>query len=360
MKTILFTGFPGFIGERLLPRILELQPESHIACLVQERFLDAARRSLAGLVKQHAHAHGRIELLTGDITHEGLGVEKAKAKDLRRTLWQAYHLAAVYDLAVSREVGRRVNVDGTRHVLDFAGQAPHFDRLQYVSTAYVSGDARGVFRETDLDVGQGFKNHYEETKFQAEVEVVHSRLPATIYRPGVVVGDSRTGETGKLDGPYQVLSLMERLPSPGVFFRVGAAAGSVNIVPVDFVVEALARLAAASTSRGLTYHLCDPQPHSPAELAEMFAEAMGRRYVFVPVPLAVARACFKPRPVQRFFGLPLEALDYFAGAARHDTAQASRDLGLLGVECPRLADYLPRLVSFYRSHRHGVRREAMA
>ena len=184
-------------------------------------------------------------------------------------------------------------------------------------------------------------------------------MPATIYRPGVVVGDSRTGETAKFDGPYLVLRLMERLPSPGVFFRIGTSRGTVNIVPVDFVVEAMARLAATSASSGRTYHLCDPQPHSPVELSEMFARASGRRFVFVPVPLAVARACFAPRPVQRFFGMPQQALDYFHDPVRHDTTQASRDLGALGIECPRLADYLPRLVAFYRSHRDGVRSEAM-
>jgi thioester reductase-like protein len=359
VKTILFTGFPGFIGMRLLPRILELQPAAHIACLVQEKFLDAARSGLAVLAAAHAHTRGRIELVAGDITAAGLGIGAAKAAELRGSLWQAWHLAAVYDLAVARDLGRRVNVDGTRNVLDFVSSAAAFDRLQYVSTAYVSGTARGVFRETDLDVGQGFKNHYEETKFQAEVEVVRSQVPATIYRPGVVVGDSRTGETAKFDGPYLVLRLMERLPSPGVFFRIGTSRGTVNIVPVDFVVEAMARLAATGASSGRTYHLCDPQPHSPVELSEMFARASGRRFAFVPVPLAVARACFAPRPVQRFFGMPQQALDYFHDPVRHDTTQASRDLGALGIECPRLADYLPRLVAFYRTHRDSVRSEAM-
>ncbi len=256
-------------------------------------------------------------------------------------------------------MGRLVNVEGTKNVLEFLDEAPRFERLHYVSTAYVSGTTRGTFRETDLDVGQGFKNHYEETKFQAEVEVVRSRVPRTIYRPGIVVGDSQTGETGKFDGPYFVLRVMERLPSPGVFLRVGLGFGTVNIVPVDFVVEALASLSASPTSAGKTYHLCDPEPHGPGELAEMFAEAIGKRFVQVPVPLAVARAFFAPKPVQRFFGMPGEALDYFDDPVRHDTEVASHDLAELGIECPRLTDYLPRLVAFYRAHRDGVRTEAM-
>jgi thioester reductase-like protein len=356
---ILFTGFPGFIGMRLVPRILELAPEARLECLVQEKFRDLAVRSVETIEASHRHARGRIGLVAGDITVEGLGIEAKRARELRRALRQCWHLAAVYDLAVARDVGRRINVEGTKNVLEFVRGAPRFERLQYVSTAYVSGSHRGTFRETDLDVGQGFKNHYEETKFQAEVEVVRSKIPCTVYRPGVVVGDSMTGETGKFDGPYHVLRLMEKLPSPGVFVRIGLGFGTVNIVPVDFVVDSLAALSAAPSSLGKTYHLCDPQPQSPGELAEMFAEAIGKHFVYVPVPMAVAKAFFAPKPVQRFFGMPLQALDYFDDPVRHDTTQATRDLAELGIECPRLADYLPRLVGFYRAHRDEVRREAM-
>jgi len=358
-RSILFTGFPGFIGARLAPRILERKPDARLVCLVQEKFLEAARRAVAVIEEAHPHARGRIELLTGDITVQGLGIGARAARELRRTLREAFHLAAVYDLAVRRDVGRLINVEGTKNVLELLADTPGFERLHYVSTAYVSGRARGTFRETDLDVGQGFKNHYEETKFQAEVEVVRSRVPRTIYRPGIVVGDSRTGETGKFDGPYFVLRVMERLPSPGVFPRIGLGFGTVNIVPVDFVVEALCSLSATAASAGKTYHLCDPEPLSPGELVLLFAEAIGKRFVQVPVPLAVARAFFSPRPVQRLFGMPAEALDYFDDPVRHDTNEASRDLSALGIECPRLRDYVGILVSFYRSHRDVVRREAM-
>ena len=185
VSVVLFTGFPGFIGMRLLPLLLERQPDLSVACLVQEKFQELARRSLAELQAAHPHTRGRLELVVGDITQPGLGIAPGRAAGLQRSLRQLWHLAAVYDLAVARELAWRVNVEGTRQVLAFAAGAPGFERLQYVSTAYVSGTARGVFRETDLDVGQGFKNHYEATKFEAEVAVVRSGLPATIYRPGL-------------------------------------------------------------------------------------------------------------------------------------------------------------------------------
>jgi thioester reductase-like protein len=358
-STVLFTGFPGFIGARLLPRLLELQPDATYRCLVQERFLGAAREQVAAIEAAHPHARGRMGVVQGDITAPGLGLDDADARSLKKDATAAWHLAAVYDLAVSREVGQRINVEGTRNVLRFLADCRRFERLHYVSTAYVSGRATPAFRETDLDVGQSFNNHYEETKFLAEVEVVYSGVPATTYRPAIVVGDSRTGETGKFDGPYFILNAMERLPSPGVFMRIGSGRQPANLVPVDFVVEALAQLGSTETSRGRTYHLTDPDPLSVLEVGRLLAEALGKSFLFAPVPGFVARGLFAPRAVQRFFGVPVEVLDYFEHDCRYDTTQASQDLGRLGVTCPRLPDYVSRLVAFYRAHPEGVRRSAM-
>ena len=358
-STVLFTGFPGFIGVRLLPRLLELQPDAAVTCLVQERFLGLAKDEIAAMEKAHPHTRGRIGVVTGDITTPGLGIDEADARALKKDVTAAWHLAAVYDLAVSREVGQRVNVEGTRNVLGFLAGCHRFEQVHYVSTAYVSGRAGPLFRETDLDIGQSFKNHYEETKFLAEVEVVYSGLPATTYRPAIVVGDSRTGETGKFDGPYFILNAMERLPSPGVFMRIGSGRQPANLVPVDFVVEALAQLGSSAASRGRTYHLTDPQPLSVVEVGRLLAEALGKSFVFAPVPGFVARGLFAPKPVQRYFGVPVEVLDYFEHDCRYDTTQASRDLAGLGVSCPRLPDYVSRLVAFYRAHRGDVRRTAM-
>ena len=356
---ILFTGFPGFIGARLLPRLLELSPGWRFRCLVQERFLTQAREGIAALERDHPHTRGRFGVVVGDITREDLGLGRSEARVLAGTLQAAFHLAAVYDLAVSREVGLRINVEGTRNVLRLLQDAPRLDRLHYVSTAYVSGRATGVYRESDLDVGQSFKNHYEETKFLAEVDVVKSGVAATVYRPSIVVGDSRTGETAKFDGPYFVMSAMERLPSPGVFPRIGSGRSVVDLAPVDFVVEGLARLATTSTSRGKTYHLTDPDPPTALEIARLLARALGKRFAYVPVPRRLASAAFRPRAVQEFFGMPVQSLDYFDHPCRHDATEALRDLGPMGVRCPPFASYVDRLVRFYREKKAEVRRGAM-
>ena len=356
---VLFTGFPGFIGARLLPRLLQLSPEWRFRCLVQDRFRAQAEAELSAIERAYPAARGRLGVVVGDITRENLGLGASEARALAATTVGAFHLAAVYDLAVSREVAYRINVEGTRYVLRFLQDAPRLDRLHYVSTAYVSGRATGVFRETDLDVGQSFKNHYEETKFLAEVDVVRSELPASIYRPGIVVGDSKTGETAKFDGPYFVLAAMERLPSPGVFPRIGSGANRVDLAPVDYVVEALARLATTRASRGRTYHLTDPAPPTTLEVARLFAAALGKRFAYVPVPPPVATAAFTPGVVQRFFGMPVQSLEYFHHECRHDTSNALHDLEPMGVRCPPFASYVDRLVAFYRARKAEVRRGAM-
>jgi thioester reductase-like protein len=357
--TILFTGFPGFIGARLLPRILELRPGSQICCLVQERFAALAGQQIGQIEARNPKTRGRIRTLPGDITMPGLGIATEEARSLRSGMVGCFHLAAVYDLAVAKDVALRINVQGTKHVLEFVAEASRFERLDYVSTAYVSGTATGSFRESDLEIGQSFKNHYEETKYLAEVLVAKSGLPRTIYRPGIVVGDSRTGETAKFDGPYFLLAAFEKLPSPGVFIRIGGGGNPVNLVPVDYVIEGLARLSASPASLGKTYHLTDPSPMAALDIARLFARLLGKRFAFLPVPLAVAKALVGPAPVQRFFGLPVQALDYFDNPCRYDSTEATRDLGALGLSCPRLPEYAATLVEFYRARRNDVRRQAM-
>jgi thioester reductase-like protein len=357
--TILFTGFPGFIGARLIPRLLELRPGASFECLVQEKFLPAADASVAALAASHPHTKGRIRLVTGDITAPGLGLGAGAAKALAKRVTGCFHLAAVYDLAVAKDVGMRINVEGTKNVLEFLGGAPGVRRFDYVSTAYVSGTAVGTYREKDLDVGQSFKNHYEETKFLAEVAVRESGLPSAIYRPGIVVGDSRTGETAKFDGPYFALNAMSLLPSPGAFLRIGDGKAEVNLVPVDYVLEAIARLGAWDGAIGNTYHLTDPAPETALSLADLLAKSIGKSFVFVPVPLPIAKLAFVAPQVSRWLGMPGQTLDYFDHPVHYDAAQATKDLARFGIECPPFRSYVQRLVAFWKKKKTEITRGAM-
>ncbi|MDL2718310.1 MAG: SDR family oxidoreductase [Acidobacteriota bacterium] len=358
-RHVLFTGFPGFIGARLIPRLLELEPGTTFHCLVQEKFLSAADASVAALGEEHPGTKGRIRLVVGDITSPGLGLAASQAKMLLKDLAGCFHLAAVYDLAVARDVGLRINVEGTKNILEFLAGAPVFERLDYVSTAYVSGTAVGTYRETDLDVGQKFKNFYEETKFLAEVAVKESGIPAAIYRPGIVVGNSKTGETAKFDGPYFSLNAMGVLPSPGAFIKVGTGDAEVNLVPVDFVLEAIARLSTWPGAIGKTYHLTDPSPATAFEIEEMFAKALGKSFLYVPVPLLIAKLLFTPTPIQKAFGMPVQSLDYFDHPVHYDAKRATKDLARFDVACPPFSDYVQHLVAFWRTKKDAITRGAM-
>src|SRR5947199_8938382 len=264
--TVLFTGFPGFIGTRVVRALLTADPKLSVAAVVEPRMAARARDVAVRLDGQ------RIEVLEGDIGERGLGIAADRLDSLRSEVTIAYHLAAIYDLAVPLDTAQRVNVDGTGNVLEVCASCKKLERLNYVSTAYVAGDRKGVVYEHELALGQGFKNHYESTKFQAEVWVqVRMRdIPTTIYRPAIVVGDSRTGETEKFDGPYYMLrtiarSVHDHLP----IAQFGRAEAPFNCVPVDFIVGAMVAAADDPAALGETLHLVDPEPVTAAEVARI-------------------------------------------------------------------------------------------
>ena len=353
VSTIFMTGFPGFLGSRLAPRLLARHPDRRLVCLVQPKFAATARSRAEQLAAANPTIAGRLELVEGDLTAEGLGV--ADPAHLLADIAEIWHLAAVYDLSVPRELGMRVNVDGTRHVLRFAERCPGLERHHYVSTCYVSGRWCGPFRETDLEVGQTFNNFYEETKFLAEREVASARaagMPTTVYRPAIVVGDSRTGETQKFDGPYVILRWLMRQRRIALVPVVGdPTMVRINAVPSDFVLDAIAHLSSLDSSNGLTYQLADPSPMTADEMLTAMCAALDLRAVKVRLPHRLTSwALGSIDPLERWVGIPASSVEYFLHPTHYDTTLASRDLAGSGISCPRFADYLPALIGFLRDH----------
>ncbi len=352
-KRVLLTGFPGFLGSELVKRILRRPGRAEILCLVQAKFAALATERAEALAAEEKVDLERIALVEGDITEPGLGL--ADPDGTAREIRELFHLAAVYDLTVKRDLAMKVNVEGTRHVLDFAERARGLERFQYVSTCYVSGRHAGIFRESDLAKGQKFQNFYEETKYLAEVDVRERQaagLPTTIYRPGIVCGDSKTGETQKYDGPYYILRWLLKQPSIAVLpVPSGADQMRVNLVPRDFVVGAIDALSNQALSLGKCYQLADPDPPTIQEAITSMGQATGRFIVRVPVTVGLAKAAIDHVPgVYRLMGIPSNAIDYFAHPTFYDTTQADADLGALGISCPKLADVLPVLVDFMKRH----------
>lgn len=352
------TGFPGFLGSALLPRILARREGATAFCVVQPHWKELASQRAAEMEQAHPHTKGRITLIVGDITESDLGldvIDRAKIAGVA----EVWHLAAVYDLAVPEAVARKVNVEGTANVIELCQSLPDFERLQYVSTCYVSGDYAGEFPEDDLDLGQGFLNHYESTKFEAEVLVrraMKADLPATIYRPGIVVGDSQTGETQKYDGPYMYATYMSRLPYVALIPGVGDfEVVRAGLVPRDYVIGAMDALSGMEKSVGKTYALTDPNPPTAGEVVEILAGYLKRRPIRIPLPLGLTRAVVAHVPgLEKLLGLPAEALDYLATQTTYSTANAVADLEGTGVHCPPFASYAETLLDYMTAHpEHG-------
>jgi thioester reductase-like protein len=338
------TGFPGFIGRRLVRALLEQDEAARVVTLVQDSQADTARR-LAG---------DRVEVLVGDITDRRLGLDDATYERLAGDVRKVWHLAAIYDLAVPKEAAQAVNVEGTGNVLDLCLAADGLERFMYFSTAYVAGDRTGVVYEHELSLGQGFKNHYESTKFQAELWVREEqhRVPTTIVRPAIVVGDSRTGETEKFDGPYYILraiSQAHRFGRPMPQFGRGQAA--FNVVPVDYVVAASVAASADAACAGQTLHLVDPEPLSSKELVETLSQRYAGRAPKGRVPAALLQQTLRLRVMREAFaGTPRESIAYLNHPVRYDARRTVDLLRPHGLEPPRFTDYADTLVAFFRAH----------
>ena len=345
--TILFTGFPGFIGGRLIPRLLADAPEATLVALVEPRMVERARAAAAAIDPE------RVVIQPGDITDPRLGLSQPRYDELAASTTQVHHLAAVYDLAVPLAIAERVNVLGTQHVVAFCRAAPGLERLHYVSSCYVAGARSGRVMEDDLVAGQTFKNHYESTKFGAEVLVraAMGEVPTTVYRPAIVVGDSATGVTAKFDGPYYLLRTLQRLGAHQPIPQIGRGDATFNVVPIDFVVDAIAAGAADTAAVGETLQLCDPDPVSAAELMRTFSRLYAGRLPSYRLPPGIIDRSLRYAIVRKAFGgTPRESIVYLNHPVSFDTTRADAVLGRADLRCPRFGEYAPRLVEFFRAH----------
>lgn len=349
-ETIFLTGFPGFIAGRLVERLAT--EGARFLLLVQPAFMERAREDVARISAETNQPADNFRLLAGDISQPDLGLQPTDLEAARAETTVLFHLAAIYDLAVERAPALRVNVEGTRNVNAFAETLSRLRHYHYVSTCYVAGLRKGLILETELQHEAGFRNYYEETKYLAEVEVeqLKARLPVTIHRPSVVCGDSRTGETAKYDGVYYLMLYLLRSPRLLSLINIGNARVQLNLVPVDFVVEAMARLVRDERATGATLQLADPAPLSSGELFDAIATAVARRGSRLTVPASLVRASLALPFSPRLTGLPHAAVPYFFLSQTYDTTRSRALLEPHNVRCPPFPSYVDALVRFVEQH----------
>ncbi|RJF94597.1 SDR family oxidoreductase [Oleomonas cavernae] len=357
------TGATGFIGKFLLERLLA-RPKAQIYVLVRP----SSREKYDALLERFGDAaEGRLHMVEGDVTQDGL-VAIADLKKLEGKIDHIFHLAAVYDMNMDDATGDKINNEGTRNVVDFANSLGGKVTLHHVSSIAVAGDGfAGVFSEDMFDEGQDVSHPYYRTKFQSEKIVREaSKVPFRIYRPGAVVGDSRTGEMDKVDGPYYFFKTIQKLSHaiPKWLPLLGIEGGRVALVPVDYVAAAMDVIAHKPGLDGKAFFLIQsPSPTVGQLLQTIMSAAHGPEFAKrfeLPLVSRVAGEFTKrmgklvpdavKRQVSKTLGLPVSVLGQAFNRTIFDDKQARAALEGSGVRCPDLHDYADKLWQYWEQH----------
>jgi NAD(P)-dependent dehydrogenase (short-subunit alcohol dehydrogenase family) len=356
------TGASGFIGKRLVKKLLEREG-SVVYFLVRAVEAD----NVVQLREYWGVEDSRAIPIVGDLTQAMLGVSKTDTKKLSKKITHFFHLAAIYDLKADAETQQRANVDGTRNTVQFAEaiEAKHFHLFSSIASA---GLFEGLFREDMFEEAENLDHPYFRTKHDSEGIVRREcKIPWRIFRPALVVGDSRTGEMDKIDGPYYFFKLIQKMRKllPPWLPTIGIEGGRVNVVPVDFVVAAVDHIAHMRNEDGKCFHLVDPMPMRVGDLLNTFSRAahapeMGIRFnaaLFGFIPRHMRKALMALTPVRRVrnavmkdLGLPDDILSFINYPTRFDCRETTRALKGSGIAVPPLDSYAWRLWDYWERY----------
>ncbi len=347
-----FTGFPGFITSQLVQEIFRKNYTDHIYVVVLTSEIPKAEQVSQQIMDNFPGR--KITIIEGDITLTNLGISPEIFHYFADKIEVLWHLAAVYDLAVRKEVAWKVNVEGTLNVNEFVKLLPNLKRYIYFSTAYVAGKREGVILETELIRPEGFRNYYEETKFEAEllVDEIKSIVPTTIIRPGIVRGNSVTGETQKFDGPYFFLNMIDKIKFMPVIPYVGHTTAFINVVPIDYVIESAVLISQEREAEGKTLHLTDPNPHPVSEVYRMMVKQMTNKLPRGRIPLSLTKKFLKIKNVRKSLGVEIETLDYLTWNAYFDCRESKKILSKGKIKCPDFLQTMQPMVKFYNKNKH--------
>lgn len=362
-KKLFITGFPGFLASSLLQQLYkDHQTEiEHVYLLVLLSEEKAAYAKIQHIAKESNIPLEKCSIIVGDITQVNIGLNPDVQATLANEVTHVFHLAAIYDLAVPQHLAERVNIHGTTMMNKWVQTLPKIERYVYFSTAYVSGNREGVIYEHELDMRQSFRNHYEHTKYVAEllVDELKSTVPTTIIRPGIVKGHSETGETIKFDGLYFMLNMYDKLRYlPFIpYVEHDGVSPEGNFVPNDYVLKATSYLSMNEVGEGKTYHLTDPNPYTMRELQEMLAYHYLGRSLKGVLPVSLIRSMLHIAPIRKWLHVETEVMDYFTVHSSYDTSQTTEDLQGTGIDCVDLADTLPSMIEFYRKYKDDIQKQ---
>lgn len=356
------TGATGFIGRRLVEKLLQ-RPDATIYYLILERELPLVET----LRQRWGSAPDRTAPIVGDLTLPRLGVSASDQARLQGNIQHLFHLAAIYDLKAGAEIQQRVNIEGTRNAVAFA-EATEVGCFHLTSSIAAAGLYEGVFREDMFEEAEGLDHPYYRTKHESEGIVRREcSRPWRVYRPGIAVGDSRTGEMDKVDGPYYFFKLIQKLRRllPPWMPVIGIEGGRLNLVPVNFVVDAMDHIAHLDGLDGQCFHLVDPKPHRVGDILNLFARAahapeMSLRVnalMFAFVPEIIKTGLSQLKPVRRItdqilkdLGMPADVLRFVNYPTRFDCRETLKALQGTDIAAPPLESYAWRLWDYWERH----------
>jgi thioester reductase-like protein len=351
----LVTGFPGFIARRLVKKLLAADDHLKLTLVAEPNEKEKADQELERLrsaLPSDPTLGERVRVMTGDVTWMDIGLSGAEFRALTSEVTEVYHLAAVHSIDGDKQTLTAVNVQGTSNLLALARAMKQLERFVHFSSAYVSGNRTGVIMEDELEMNQGFRNAYEGSKHRAEVLVrrAQDRLPITIIRPAGVVGDSRTGEIDRFDSVYHIGIMLAASPVALPVPLPGDGRAPLNLVPADFVVDAVLAICSAEGTIGKTFHVVDPNPLSSRRVYEAIAQRAGRKVPRYHVSPNLTKALLRIPGLERFASVSRQAIDYLNHMAFYNSRNTADALAGTGIRCPQFDEYIDNLMRFVREY----------
>lgn len=346
------TGFPGFVATEMVHQLFRQNVTKEVFAVVLLSDLAKAKGVVQTIEKQYEGC--QIVLFEGDITIPDLDIADQDFELIAPKIEVAWHLAAIHDESVGREKAWKVNVHGTANVNEFVCHLPNLKRYMYFSTAFIAGKRKGKILEMELIRPAEFHNFLEETKFEAELLVDDLKLevPITIVRPTMIYGNSKTGVTGRFDGIYFLMILVDYLKEQFLFPQIGGKQTDLHAVAVDYVVEASVALSLQKEAEGETVHLTASKPPKVLTVYQELVKLMTHRKTFGILPLGIAKAMLEQQSIRNAWHVTPKIIDYLDSEAEFDTTDCERLLMQTKI-CPTdLLQALPNLVRFYEENKH--------
>lgn len=342
----LVTGFPNFRARKMVEYLLVVEPRSLFYLIVRDKFAKDAAKIIAALPKAHRE---RVVIIEGDAAAMDLGLSGAEYRTLGAEIDRVHHLAQITYPGVPRDTTEQTNIGAIREVVELGRCCTNVRSIVVHSSALVSGNREGLVLEDELNRGQSFRSHVEESLARAErLARKASPLPIVVLRPTLIVGDSATGEIERFDGPYLLILVIVTSPQDFPVPLPTRGDALLHLVPIDYVVRAAHHIGRQPGAVGRTFHLADPRPLTVRRVFELVAQSGGKRLPGGFIPTQLTKALLSAPGLGLFAKSPRAFVDTLATPVRYDTRNTDEILAPTPIRCPPFESYVDALVSYVR------------